>query len=207
MERDPSTSQQFSNSDEEPNQDIILLEKFRNGDEEAATSLFHRYVRRIAHVAQKQCATELQSRLDSDDVIQSVFRTFFRRVATGQYQVPSGEELWKLLVVITLNKIRSLGEHHRAAKRDIRSTTSGEDWIAQSQDLHAGQELTELRLLIEEILNKLPETQQKMVQLRLEGHEFKEIAEQVGRSKRSVERVLHDFRLLLRKKIDEGWEG
>ena len=67
-------------------------------------------------------SSSLSSRVDPEDIVQSVFRTFFRRASEGQYQVPSGEELWKLLLAISLNKVRSVGQFHRAAKRDIHSS-------------------------------------------------------------------------------------
>ncbi len=52
-------------------------------------------------------APDLAGRVDADDIVQSVFRTFFRRVAKGDYEVPDGEELWKLFLVIALNKVRT----------------------------------------------------------------------------------------------------
>ena len=42
-----------------------------------------------------------------------------------------------------------------------------------------------------------------MIELRIEGHEVAEIAEAVRRSKRSVERVLQDFRRRLDAQIHD----
>ena len=64
--------------------------------------------------------------VDAEEIVQSVFRTFFRRAAHGHYSVPDGEEMWKLLLVIALNKVRAAGAYHRAAKRDMRQTVGGE---------------------------------------------------------------------------------
>jgi RNA polymerase sigma factor (sigma-70 family) len=187
--------------------DGTLLRRFRDGEDEAATALYKKYVNRIRFVAEGKVSGDLGARVDSDDIVQSVFRTFFRRVAAGQYLAPAGEELWKLLVVITLNKVRSTGEYHRAAKRDIRHTNSGETWINNVPDGENGQiQVTELRLLVEELIGQLPAVQRTMVQLRLEGYEFAEIADQCQRSKRTVERVLHDFRQVLEIKLREDWK-
>jgi len=46
-----------------------------------------------------RCSSQLARRLDADDIVQSVFRRFFARVARGDYDVPPGEELWGLLLV------------------------------------------------------------------------------------------------------------
>src|SRR5438093_1250171 len=86
--------------------DQTLLMRFRRGDADAATALYLRYAKRLRALAQKQTAGTLSVRMDPDDVVQTVFRTFFRRAATGHYQIPDGEELWKLFLVIALNKIR-----------------------------------------------------------------------------------------------------
>ena len=37
-----------------------------------------------------------------------------------------GEELWKLLLVIAMNRIRAAEAHHRAIKRDVGVTTGGD---------------------------------------------------------------------------------
>src|SRR6266481_5835999 len=102
--------------------DQTLLMRYRRGDHDAATALYLRYAKRLRALAQKQTAGTLSVRMDPDDVVQTVFRTFFRRAAIGHYQIPGGEELWKLFLVIALNKIRDLGDYHRAAKRNIQRT-------------------------------------------------------------------------------------
>ena len=44
------------------------------------------------------------------------------------------------------------------------------------------------------MLRELPEAHRRIIEMRIEGHEVNEIATAVQRSKRSVERVLQDFR-------------
>jgi RNA polymerase sigma-70 factor (ECF subfamily) len=106
----------------------------------------------------------LAQRVDPDDIVQSVFRTFFRRIAHGGYDVPAGGELWRLFLVIALNKIRSLATFHRAAKRDVRLAEGGDafdralDTLAQPDQ----SALDVLRLIIDEILNSLPAVQRQM---------------------------------------------
>jgi RNA polymerase sigma-70 factor (ECF subfamily) len=158
-------------------------------------------------MAELRCG-DLTARVDAEDIIQSVFRSFFRRAAAGQYHAPPGQELWQLLVVITLNKTRSTGEYHRAHKRDIHATTGSEELADLTSEREQHQRaFQELRLLVEELLNGLPAAQQRIVQLRLEGHEVAEIAQLTGRSKRTTERVLQDFRCLLQGQLTRGEQG
>jgi RNA polymerase sigma-70 factor (ECF subfamily) len=156
-------------------------------------------------VAAAESSPELAQRVDPEDIVQSVFRTFFRRAKLGQYTVPEGEELWRLLLVIALNKIRSTGAFHRAAKRDVKLTTAGKGYehAVESQAAPDEEALSLLRMVIDDLLRDLPDAHRRIIELRIEGHEVNEIATAVQRSKRSVERELQDFRNRLRSLIKE----
>jgi RNA polymerase sigma-70 factor (ECF subfamily) len=180
----------------EESSDRSLLRRFRHGEADAPTQLYLRYAERLQALAARQTSSELGKRLDPEDIVQTVFRTFFRRVAEGNYDVPDGEEIWKLLLVIALNKIRDAAVHHRAAKRDVRRTGSGEANELAIQNAAGKDEaaLAVLRMVVDEVLEGLPESYRRMIEMRIDGHEVVEISREVGRSKRSVERVLQDFR-------------
>lgn len=189
--------------DDSQQSDGHLIRQIRDGDGGAANDLFERYIAKLDSLAGKQLANELSGRLDSEDITQSVFRTFFRRIGTGQYDVPEGETIWKLLAVITLNKIRTVGTHHRAAKRDIRKS-SGADLSTLGNVVSTDEDaLRILHLTIQDVVGALAEKQQQIIQLRLEGHEVAGIAKETGRSKRTVERILQGFRADLQRAIEE----
>ena len=180
--------------------DECLLRQCRQGDEDAATRLYTRYVNRLRALAEARCSRALARRVDPDDIVQSAFRSFFRGVRQGFYDVPEGEDLWKLLLVIVLNKIRAKGAFHRAAKRDVRLTESV-DWSQSAPDDHPGSgdfDKVFLRMVIQEALEQLDPRQREMVELRIQGHEVAEIATITGRSKRTVERILQEVRERLR---------
>lgn len=185
--------------------DRSLLVELHRGEEDAATQLYLRYADRLKSLAARQTAGDLRTRIDPEDIVQSVFRTFFRRAVEGHYQVPEGEELWKLFLVIALNKIRRTGAWHHAAKRDSR-TTLGTENLHEVGEQATGQDETSLNVLqivIEETLSTMPNTTREIVKLRIAGHEVSEIAGMVSRSKRSVERVLQDFRAKLGESLTE----
>src|SRR5438270_13986879 len=133
--------------DETPS-DHSLLQQYRRGQDDAPTLLYLRYAERLRALAAAQRSPGLASRVDPEDIVQSVFRSVFRRAAEGQYDVPEGEEIWKLLLVIGLNKIRAVGAFHRAARRDVRQTASGEtyDQALESEAARDESALTVLRL-------------------------------------------------------------
>ena len=184
--------------------DEQLMEQLHAGDQQAATAIYVRYAEKLLGVARRHTGEDLRTRFDPEDVVQSVFRTFFRRAAEGAYAVPAGDDLWKLFLVIALNKVRRLGEYHRANKRNVGQTSLLNDFQL-SREQPAEDSLRILQLTIDEILASSPEHVRQMVKLRIDGCEVAEIAERVGRSKRSVERVLQNFREVLAKLL--GQEG
>jgi RNA polymerase sigma-70 factor (ECF subfamily) len=188
--------------------DSSLLRRLRKGNPDAATQLYIRYADRLRALARAECAADLAPRMDVDDIVQSVFSSFFRGVGQGYYDVPHGDELWKLFLVIALNKIRAKGAYHRAAKRDVRKTAGEELLDRASASGQESQEIayTLLRMVIEDALAELPAVQQQMIRLRIDGHEVADIAAHTQRSRRTVERVLQEFRARLAAilKEDDG---
>ena len=179
-----------------PRSDQTLLRRFQSGDDDAATALYLRYANRLQQLARSQSGKRLASRLDPQDIVQSVFRTFFRRAAMGHYDVPDGEELWKLLLVIALNKIRSQGEFHRAARRDVSQTASLDAETSSEPSAASGNEASYqiLRLTVDDLIAELTPVQREIVLLRIDGHDIQTIADRTHRSKRTVERTLQHFR-------------
>jgi RNA polymerase sigma-70 factor, ECF subfamily len=176
--------------------DSSLLRRLRLGSEDAATQLYLRYAHRLRGLARSRSSAGLATRVDAEELVQSIFGSFFRGASNGYYDVPAGEELWKLFLVIALNKIRSKGSFHTAAKRDVRRSTERDVFVV-CKDVPEEQDSAELgflRLTVNEAMDRLPAEQRKVVALRIDGHEVAEIAAQTGRSKRTVERLLQEAR-------------
>jgi RNA polymerase sigma-70 factor (ECF subfamily) len=180
--------------------DKSLLRRFRLGQEEAATELYRRYAPRVHGLAQRQCSSRFRRRVDADDIVQSVFCAFFQAVRKGYYDVPDGEDLWRLLLVIALNKMRSSQTFHLAARRDVRLTAPVTHLKSRKQTGTKGMLLC---IALDEALHQLQAPQRRMVELLIEGHEVAEIAAKLGRSKRTVERNLQE----VRKKLNLLLEG
>ena len=177
--------------------DVILLDRFRAGDQDAALQLYYRYADRLFRLASQNTPAELAPRFDPEDIVQSVFRTFFRRAAKGQYEAPEGDELWKLLLVMALNKVRSRAAYHRASKRDIRKTLPLPASSEPFDDRNAEEAKRILCMSVDEIIQKQPPSHQGIIRLRIDGLEVQAIADRENRSKRTVERILQSFRTKL----------
>lgn len=180
--------------------DKSLLRRFRTGSEDAASELYGRYAERLDFIASRGLGSDMRSVVGSEDVVQSIFRTFFRRAAAGDYEVPEGSELWNLLVTISLNKIRAIGLHYHRQKRSVSRTTHGET-AAENVAIDDDIACQVLRMVIDELIESLPESHQRIIHLHIENWGVAEIALKTQRSKRTVERVLQQFRTQLKELI------
>ncbi len=170
----------------------------------AAEQLYRRYSDRVRTLVCSKLSRGLSRRIEADDIVQSVFRRFFEAARQGRYLLPAAEELWDLLLVITLNRLRSEEQFHRAGKRDLRLTVGLDALAIQAK---SGVEPTEaldtfLTLAVEEALGQLPTHYQEVVRLRMEGYEVAEIAGRSARSKRTVECMLQEVRDRLRSVLE-----
>jgi RNA polymerase sigma factor (sigma-70 family) len=174
-----------------PNAELVA--RLRGGDPQAAAELFTQYARRLTGLAEQQLSRKLAARLDGADVVQSVFRTFFRRCAAGEFRIDSSAELWRLLVTITVQKARAYGRKHTAAVRDVAAEAQGGGASLADAVAHEPGPADAAALVdqIEDLLRGLPDLYRDVLQLRLEGHTVSDAADRLGVSRRTVHRALN----------------
>src|SRR5215469_11207745 len=97
-----------------------LLARYQAGDETAAEELFRRYVSRLTVFARARLAPRVARRVDPEDVVLSAYSSFFVRARNGQLSLRRSGDLWRLLVAVTLNKVRHQVARHEAGKRATR---------------------------------------------------------------------------------------
>lgn len=178
------------------------MDRFRRGDDDAATELYVKYAGRLQRFANTNTSVPLRRQVDSEDVVQSVFRTFFRRVSEGLFTGPPGDEIWNLFLVLALNKIRQSARFHSRKKRDWRLTAPLADVPEPGRDLGEAPFAT-LQMTIEELLEGVTESHRRMIEMRIQGFELEEIAQATRRSARTVERVLKQFRDRLSRQTND----
>ena len=186
-----------------------LLDDLRNGDEHAAAQIVEEYTDALVAVARRQMGAKLARRLDAEDIVQSTYRSLFIRIENGEYELGSGRDLWKLLVTMALNKVRRKSKYHRAAKRNMNLDQSVVASAAAPLAYEArasGPTPDDAAALVDELqaaLERIPERDRQIIELRLQGCSTAEISEQVGRAERSVRRVVQRLGDLLRHAIEE----
>jgi RNA polymerase sigma factor (sigma-70 family) len=180
-------------------EDPSLLGLWRAGDEAAARKLFDTYVERLVALARRRISQRLASRVDPEDIVQSVFRTFFGRVRAGQFHIDDQDDLCKLLMRITVHKTLRQVAFHKAAKRDpSHETGQGEHSHEMLMELLDREPTPDAAVAfldhLEHFLARQRPQDRKILELRLQGFDNQEIARQLEISDRTIRRVLERIR-------------
>ena len=175
--------------------DRDLVSNYQAGSESAARDLFDKYCERWMKLAKRRIGQRMASRFDPEDVIQSAFRTFFTRVKNDEFTFEAEDDLFKLLVRLTVRKTLRRIEHHSAAKRNPNSEAAQRTDDVEPFSLIASRAVTpdmEVALIDEFqlFIGDLPELDRKVIELKIQGYTTVEIAEKVGSYERKVRRVL-----------------
>lgn len=172
-----------------------LMARLRGGDEEVARLVYERFAARLAQVARARLAHPLRAKLDADDIVQSVFRSFFGRQRQGQWRLEDWSELEGLLAAITLHKCGKqaarYGTQQRNTAREV--PLSAAEQLPATQQLRcepSPEEVATLSDLLARLMESLESQDAEVLLLRLEGYTAAEIGRRMGRAVRTVWRAL-----------------
>jgi RNA polymerase sigma-70 factor (ECF subfamily) len=172
-----------------------LIARVRAGDEAAARELVRTYEPTIRRTVRIRLADpRLRRVLDSMDICQSVFGSFFARAALGQYDLDDPQQLLRLLVNMSRKKLIDHERHERAARRDFTRTQAAgileHDLAARAET--PSQEVAGAELL-EEMRRRLSPEERRLAEMRAAGRDWVGIAAEEG-----------DTPEALRKKLDRA---
>jgi RNA polymerase sigma factor (sigma-70 family) len=173
----------------------------------AAGLIWERYFPDLLELARKNLDRRVRRRADEEDVLQSMFRSFCVRQQRGDFELTGHDELWRLLVTITLRKARNTARAHRRDRRDVAreqvATQAASDdsscpgWALEQMDAARATpaEAAVLNESLERRLAALGDPELRQIALwRLEGYTNREIAQRLDSTERLVERRLERIR-------------
>ncbi len=187
------------------------VEQLRAGNRAAAQQLWERYFSRLVGLARRKLQGLRRRAADEEDVALSAFDSFYRGLEQGRFpQLDDRNNLWQLLVVITVRKAIDLRQRETRQKRGGGKATgeSALDGLLGSEDGGAGIEQVvgaeptpELAAQaadeVQRLLGMLPKEEVRSVALlKLEGYTNAEIADRLGCAEVTVERRLSLIRSL-----------
>ena len=186
---------------------FVLLERFRGGDDRAADELFARYFGRLTSLARSRLAPRLARRTDPEDIVQSVYRSFFVEAREGRYTLSRGGDLWRLLAAITghklLRQVRRQTADRRSVDAEIPLDQLDEGRLLGGQPIPSPEDAAELADELEWVFSRLDPFARRVLELRLQGLQIAEIAEDTGRSGRTVRRSLARVRELMAGRLND----
>jgi len=184
--------------------DSALIERLKAGDQEALEAIVTLYSAKLYNVAHRI----LGDVADTEEVIQDVFWTAYRKARTFRGNSQFSTWLYRLTINAALGKIRRnkktkeveyeefLPKFQQDGHHLVRPVV---DWSNALDENYAKQELHQL---LKEALDQLKPIDKSVVVLSdLEGLSDKEIAAAVGVTVSAVKTRLHRARLFLRGKL------
>lgn len=183
-----------------------VMARLRAGDPAAATFVFERFAQRLIALARARLDGATRRKVDPEDVLQSVFRSFFLRHAAGQFQFEGWDGLWGMLMLLTVRKCGRQAQQLRRGRRDVQrevalngSVDDAPKWEALARE-PTPEEAAVFSDLVEQLARQSSELERPILALCLQGYTQVEISEQVGCTERTVRRVL----TRLRERLSHG---
>jgi RNA polymerase sigma factor (sigma-70 family) len=184
-----------------------FMRRVRAGDERAAMALVERYepaIRRAVRVRLRD--PRLRRLVETVDICQSVFASFFVRTSLGQYDLENPDKLVRLLVTIARNKVAHQANRERAACRDQRRINQAADVGDCAAPGGTPSQQLAARELLHEARRRLTAEELRLLERREQGLGWAEIAGELGgtpdgqrvRLARAVARISRELG------IDEG---
>ncbi len=182
----------------------------REGRSQATEKLWRLYFERMVQVAKRKLAGGNRAMHDEEDVALSAFKSFCLGFQQGRFQgQPDADNLWPLLVTLTINKSIDHLRHENRLKRGGRKTASMDQQGLRPEqvwnELVSSEPSPELQLATDEafetLLTSLDSTGDltlRMIALRtIEGYRVSDIATQLGScTVRTIQRKLKTIRAI-----------
>jgi RNA polymerase sigma factor (sigma-70 family) len=175
-----------------------FLRRLNSDGHSAAYELDGRYRTRLCQLVEREMNRRFRRREDPEDVVQSAFRTFYRRNAIGEFRIDSTVDLWRLLETITQRKILKHVEKLGAGKRNPKREEYPEADGLQGR-IPTPEEAAIAADLMEKAMAGLDESYMDVLHMRLQKCTEEEIATKLGCTRAFVRTKLGRIRDRLQK--------
>lgn len=192
---------------------VRLFKELVNGDDDAARKIFDRYVLQLLSFAQVRLSSVLQSRIDPEDIVQSAYRSFFRKAREEGLALKRNGDLWRILAAFTLNKTKSYIEKELAEKRSPLREERDNFWLAAVRRDPSPEETASLIEQVTLFIEQLKPRDRRILELRLRGESIDEISMELAHpdpesklpsvhvSHATIRRVLRDSKSALERQL------
>ena len=167
--------------------------RLNEGDVAAVGRVFMVYERFLRIAVRRRLSPRLRSKVDSGDIVQSVFADLIRGVRDGGWHFAGRSQLEALLRRIAWRRLADrYQKHSRALEREHSLDETPSQSLGDAAQARPSQE-AQGREVWERILRACPAAHHEVVRLRMSGHRMGEIAERTGLHEGSVRRILYEL--------------
>jgi RNA polymerase sigma factor (sigma-70 family) len=173
---------------------VEWIARVQAGDEEAVRRLYEEYGGHIVRAVRRRLNQRLRSKFDSLDFVQDVWASFFAEAAR-RYPLKTAEELIRLLTTMARNKVvDGVRAGMKRKKRDLQRERSLEGEVGGGDRL-AGTQPTPSQIVMgreawDQLLAGQPPVYKRILLLLREGRAADKIAEELGVSTKTVQRII-----------------
>jgi RNA polymerase sigma-70 factor (ECF subfamily) len=155
-----------------------LMRRVRAGDAQAAVELVRAYEGAIRlQVRVRLTQPDLRRLLDSMDIVQLVWASFFPRAADGQFELEDPKKLLNLLITLAHHKLLDCAKTLRRKRRGDGRVVGGIPAQGEPPDPQPGpDEVAGERDFLQELRKHLSAQDQSLWDERLQGRSWAEIA-------------------------------
>ena len=174
---------------------------FKQSDDTAIGEFWKEHEIRLKRIAARYISVPVKQRFDEQDIAQSAFRSFARQMHEQDFEFDNRNDVANLLFAIAANKAKEKARYHLRQKRGI----DQEVYISHLANLDRAEPTPDEQVAFNEIfelIGAFAEDEQKIIQLRMEGHSQQDIAVQLRCSERTVRRKLKVIQKQLEGIID-----
>jgi RNA polymerase sigma factor (sigma-70 family) len=168
----------------------LLLEKLCCGDAAAAEQVFRAYEPYLRKVVRRQLSPRLRAKLDSIDVVQSVWADILKGFRHADWHFVDAAHLRAFLLKVTRHRfIDRIRQHNAALKREQSLTCTDSDEMPVTRQPRPS-ESAEARELWQRMLALCPPAHRQILELKRQGLTLVEVAQRTGLHEGSVRRIL-----------------
>jgi RNA polymerase sigma-70 factor, ECF subfamily len=182
---------------ETPTSTLNLINRYRGGEEEAFSSLFEKYQRRLAVLIYYKISPELRQGVDVDDILQETFLVASEQMANFSYRSPGSFMSWLSAIaehaIIDAARFQNRQKRRPAEMIRLRSESNpgGPEPVDTKTPSRLFAQEEQLKKLLEK-LTALPDQYRQVILLaKFEGLSTLEIAEQMKKRREDVALLLH----------------
>jgi DNA-directed RNA polymerase specialized sigma24 family protein len=197
-------------SDDDPI--TIWIDELRQGDDQAGSKLWAHFFHRLREIARPKLRPRTRPVYDEDDAAQSAFHSVCAGIIAGRFpDLHDRQSLWRLMLVITAQKVSNRHRYDQQQRRDVRRNLSdsifanSEDEVVAAHHRLASREPTpefaaEFVEVCERLFQSLEDsTLKEIATLKMEGYTDTEVADRLQCSRRTVQRRL----VIVRRRWEE----